>query len=440
MKSLGTHNLREATARRNQMNAEFERMVHDHRKVESDVSDSQQYRSLISMYVGASDDSLEAAYNKLTDRLQEVIGDKDIPINLDHLADKLPLMSQSERQLAVNEQQQKAYIEQLPNAEERVKAKALQNVYLGVRHDLAHHTINEALKQHVDDNGHKYKVNTLTQVKKSVSRFLEHLGKADVPLKDIGRRTVKTFITARLSDQAGSTVSAYVGYMSSIWQHADDLELTDGSNPFAGHKIDTSTTDSFQLFTDEELTAIFKSTEKFKGTKSDFKYILPRLAYVTGARIEELCQIKCEHIGTDETTGIDYFDIVDGKNKNAQRRIPLHDWMVDIVLEQKAKVGSGYLFPTLSNQRNDGKRSDAVSKWFGRLKKQIVKTEGKKGLHSFRVHMATNLERGLVLESTTVWVLGHKRSQSSSYGLYSKGPALRQLKEAVDVVPIDDAW
>jgi hypothetical protein len=54
--------------------------------------------------------------------------------------------------------------------------------------------------------------------------------------------------------------------------------------------------------------------------------------------------------------------------------------------------------------------------------------------------MATNLEQGEVLESTSVWIMGHKRTASLSYGLYSKGLKLSQLKEAIDVILIDDKW
>jgi len=440
MKSLETHHLHEARLRRNQMNAEFETMIHDHRKDDASISDSQYYRSLIASHLSDDEDILEKRYSLLTDKLDLLNRDKHIPPNLEHLANQLPTMSPTERQQLINEEQQKAYIEQIPDADERLQAKALQNAYLGIRHDLAHTSLKGALKQHLEDNGPNLKINTLTQIKKAVSRFLETIGKVDIPLKDIGRKMVKTFITAQLKERSGSTVKNYVTFISGAWKHAEDLELISGANPFAGHKIKKSPTESFQLFEDGELTAIFKATEKYNGTLDGYKYLLPRLGYVTGCRIEELCSLKCEQFMTDKDTDITYLEVLVGKTDNAKRRIPLHDWVVEDVRDQLQKVGTGYLFPTLTTQRNDGKRGDKVSKWFGRVKAKCTSGDVKQGFHSFRVHVATNLERGHVVESTAVWILGHTRALTLSYGLYSKGMNLSQLKEAIDVIPIDDAW
>lgn len=43
-------------------------------------------------------------------------------------------------------------------------------------------------------------------------------------------------------------------------------------------------------------------------------------------------------------------------------------------------------------------------------------------------------------ESTAVWVFGHARTASLSYGLYSKGMDLKPLKEAVSVIPVSGGW
>jgi integrase len=373
-------------------------------------------------------------------KLEEVIGSKDMSPNLDHLADQLPTMSDGERSKVLAEEHAKAYIEQIPDADERVRAKALQNAYLGIQHDLAHTSLKDALTRHLEDNGHKLKTNTHTQIKKSVSRFLSTIDKVDIPLKDIRRKTVKNFINVQLAHRAGATVKNYVTFMSSIWKHAADIEDVSGSNPFAGHKIEKNVTQSFQLFSDIELSAIFKTTEKYKDHKENFKYIIPRLGYVTGCRIEELCSLTCEQIIEDIESRIAYIQVTDGKTANAVRKIPIHEWVKDAVLAQKKAVGTGILFPLLETQRNDGKRGDKVSKWFGRLKSDFVTRDVKTGFHSFRVHVATNFEQAEVAESTAVWILGHTRNLSLSYGLYSKGPTLGQLKEVIELIDVADDW
>ena len=63
--------------------------------------------------------------------------------------------------------------------------------------------------------------------------------------------------------------------------------------------------------------------------------------------------MTCEQIVTNEETGISYFEVLEGKTDNAKRKIPLHDWIADEVLELRNKLGTGLLFPSLTTQRLD---------------------------------------------------------------------------------------
>jgi integrase len=181
----------------------------------------------------------------------------------------------------------------------------------------------------------------------------------------------------------------------------------------------------------------FKETSQYKESAENYyKYLLPRLGYMTGCRIEELCSLQCDQIVTDPDTAIVYLEVRTGKTSNAKRKIPLHDWLRDDVVTQRERLGSGLLFPSLTTQRNDGKHGDKASKWFGRLKKRLQIAGGRtRSFHSFRVHMATNLEEGGVEESTAVWIMGHTRHLTLTYGLYSKGVSIAKLKAAIDTIP-----
>lgn len=436
-KSLQTHSLREAKYRRTQMLAEVERTIQEHRHGHCDAS---QYRENVRAMLQHSDDDLEGAYSALTIKLERLLREKGEP-DLSYLSEELIDLTASEREQRLKEERLKAYTDLLPDRSERIYAKALQNSYLGIQHDLAHITLQEALGLHLRDNGQRLKTNTQTQTKKSVERFLEFMKKPDVSLKSIGRRTVKEFISDVTKVRKGATVGNYVSFMSSIWQHAHDLEMVSGDNPFKGHKIDSKPTSSYEMFSDEELTALFKETAQFSDCTDDFyKYLIPRLGYTTGCRIEELCSLKCEQVVTDQDSGISFIEVREGKTENAKRKIPLHDWVAAEVIRQRDAIGTGLLFPNLTTQRNDGKHGDKVSKWFGRLKKKHGITQRSKAFHSFRVHVATNLERGSIPESTAVWILGHTRNLSLSYGLYSKGMDLKQLKKAIDVIPQSENW
>jgi integrase len=445
-KTLGTHNLPEARLRRNQMLAEVQQQIHNYRhgnKSESGVdSEANVYRENVKLLMGQAHDDLDGAYDSLISKLEKLeAAQGGVKPDLSDVENQLLHMNNEDRSKVIKEAYLKTLVNLIPDPVERAQAKALQNVHIGIQHDLTHVTLNETLKLHHDDNEGKLKVNTLGQIKTAVERFLTTIEKEDITLKAVGRMMVKDFIKEQMKERKGATVNNYVTFLSSIWNHAYDLELVEGDNPFARHKIDSTPIESYQMFEDEELDFFFKETKKFKDhPEYHYRYLIPRLGYVTGCRIEELCSLTCEQIITDEKTGITYFEVLEGKTENAKRKIPLHDWIVDEVVELRDNLGSGLLFPSLTTQRRDGKRSDKVSKWFGRLKREQGLIKRSKAFHSFRVHVATYLERGKVPESTAVWILGHTRTASLSYGLYSKGMDLEPLKEAVSVIPVAEGW
>jgi integrase len=443
-KSLGTHKLPEARLRRNQMLAEVQQQANDYRSGHKATVDTEAYiyRENVKLLLEHDHDALDGAYEALTWKLERLEAEHgDLAPDLSEVQNQLLHMNKEDRAKAIKEAYLKTLVSLIPDPIERAQAKALQNVHIGIQHDLTHVTLLEALKLHHDDNEGQLKVNTLGQIKTAVERFLTTTGKDDLTLKSIGRMMVKDFIKEQQKGLSGATVNNYVTFLSGIWNHAHDLELVEGANPFAKHKIDSTPTESYQLFEDRELEFFFKNTQRFKNhPEYHYRYLIPRLGYVTGCRIEELCSLTCEQIVTDHETGITYFEVLEGKTTNAKRKIPLHDWVVDDVVKLRDSLQSGLLFPSLTTQRRDGKRSDKVSKWFGRLKREQGITKRSKAFHSFRVHVATYLERGDIPESTAVWILGHTRTASLSYGLYSKGMDLETLKKAVNVIPVTDEW
>jgi len=267
-------------------------------------------------------------------------------------------------------------------------------------------------------------VKDLGKVDLAVTSFLESLSVKDIPLTSITRKLVKQWINN--IDKAGKTKKNYLSALRNVWNYAVDIEeIPEGNNPFDRHNISTKATQSYQPFEDNELSAIFA---ELMSQPRLHRRLIPMMGLVTGCRIEELCQLRSEDV--KEEDGVPYISIREGKTKAATRLVPLHPWIATEVLQQAEKTKGDYLFPTLTT-REDGIRSDSLSKWFGRLKKRHGVTRRDKSFHSLRVHMATALERGDVPEETATFILGHERTMSQSYGLYSKGKTIRQLYDAV---------
>ena len=392
VKSLETHSLRDAQRRRNLMVAECQRVVDEIRSAGND--ERSLFKAHIRKIQHADPADVEAAY---FDTLEKE------PATPEDLAFK----------------------------------EALKATYKGHQSDLAHCTLKEALRLYTEDKGSSVAKNTLLTAERAVSTLLEHLEKPDTALVSITRPQVKSYIKS--CKVASKTISTRLSFLNQIFQVAQDHGEIDEnrSSPFLRHRLPSEQVQSYQPFTKQELRSIFDATAQYRESPKDYhKYLLPRLAYATGCRLEELCSLQRAQIQEDR--GVMYIAIAEGvgtykgKTLNAGRRIPIHSSLAGEVLQWRDSSDHPLLFPVLESKRADGKMGDKYGKSFGRLKKELGISDGRhKAFHSFRVHMASNLERANVPESRAVWILGHERVLSMSYGLYSEGPSLEQLREDV---------
>ena len=94
--------------------------------------------------------------------------------------------------------------------------------------------------------------------------------------------------------------------------------------------------------------------------------------------------------------------------------------------------GNDFLFKSLTTDKY-GKRTDALGKRFGRAKKKLGFDE-RYVFHSIRKTVATLLEQADVAENVCCDIVGHEKSATLSYGLYSGGTSLEQKRSAVDKI------
>ncbi|MBU1228633.1 MAG: site-specific integrase [Proteobacteria bacterium] len=167
-------------------------------------------------------------------------------------------------------------------------------------------------------------------------------------------------------------------------------------------------------FTPADLKAIFHSRGYLEDSFTiPWKFWVPVLGMFTGARLEEICQLRLEHIKQvdgiwclDITETLDATGEVDTsvKTEAGIRMVPLHPFLVDglhfpAYVKSLKRQGHERLFPMLKKTRETNfTYSHPVSKWFGlHLKKLGLGTtpgEGKKVFHSFRhtlIHTARTL-------------------------------------------------
>ncbi|QWB08733.1 tyrosine-type recombinase/integrase [Pseudomonas syringae] len=150
------------------------------------------------------------------------------------------------------------------------------------------------------------------------------------------------------------------------------------------------------------------------------------LGAYTGARIEELCQLRVEHL--IEPDGIDSFDIIDSKTAAGIRVVPVHPALSNIVERLKEDSKDGFLIPSGSKNKY-AIRSDALSKAFGRLKE--AQGYGPQHVfHSIRKTVITQLVRAEVQGTLIAELVGHETG-TVTFDVYSQGASSIQKLQAI---------
>jgi integrase len=181
-------------------------------------------------------------------------------------------------------------------------------------------------------------------------------------------------------------------------------------------------------------------------TPEEIKKLIPKLpegdpmlpmacisAY-SGMRLEEIASVKLEHLAKDAIR------VMEGKNPNSVRYVPLHPVIRPMVARLKETSRDEYLTSGLLPGGADGKRSHYVSKRFGYWLRSNGFTDETLTFHSFRRSFAQRCEHAKIAESTAKLLMGHAR-QSLTFGLYSPGPEfpvlLKELRKVTYGASVD---
>ena len=179
--------------------------------------------------------------------------------------------------------------------------------------------------------------------------------------------------------------------------------------------------DSWIAFSKNELESIYEAS--LENDDDELSKLIKICSY-TGARIEEICSLKVDHIDLSIST----ITIADAKSKAGNRVVPIHPKIKSLITKMTMESSNKFLFNSLTENKYKD-RSNAIGKRFGRLKKKLG--YGKQHVfHSIRKTFTTELERNDVPESITADIVGHEK-QTMTYGLYSAGSSLEQKRKAI---------
>lgn len=229
----------------------------------------------------------------------------------------------------------------------------------------------------------------------------------DRALHDVTRREALDWLNTVSKGKARETIRRYATVMSHLWLWLYRAEDDRPRNPFEDLSQASDergrATESYGFFTDDELKRAFDAVKADDELRPIFL-----ISIYTGFRLSECLTAVRQKLGGEEC-----FVVVGGKSRNSARALPVH-----------AKL-AGINPPA-------GVEASALSVRFGRLMRDIKMPKGKT-FHSLRKSFTTALEQQGCPEAIAARLLGHA-PLSITYGIYSKGRDVAELKEWVDKV------
>lgn len=238
-----------------------------------------------------------------------------------------------------------------------------------------------------------------------------------------------------------TTYNNYIKNLSTIFSYAQKEGILN-SNLFANMRIKNPVrVNSYRgVFTSSEVSLIFNKTSHYRESKKSFKYWLPRLAYYTGARLNELCQLYKQDIKLiNDVPCIHIQTVLPSqriKNPSSERVIPIHSKLLELGFVEWVNKQENQVFQVLKYSEKHG-YSATPSRWFGRFKADIGLFDdgsGKKDFHSFRHTVADELKQKGVSENLIGGILGHTTGgiTNTRYGKNFKPEVLQPVIEMLE--------
>jgi integrase len=243
-------------------------------------------------------------------------------------------------------------------------------------------------------------------------------------LRDISKPEVRKWAAVQVL--APKSIVIILGGMRIYWRWLQAAGIVaEGANPFEG-------VDIVRRPAEDNARRAFTAIEivKLRGACRDpLLHDLITLAMWTGARIEELCSLRVEHVGPES------FRIMASKTQAGVREVPIHAKLAPTLGRLTAASSDGYVLPGLAFNRYQG-RANALGKRFSALKT----AQGFGPVHTFhsiRRTVVTLLENAGAAENVVASIVGHD-IQTITYGLYSGGATLAVKAAALALLDYPD--
>ena len=243
-------------------------------------------------------------------------------------------------------------------------------------------------------------------------------------LQDLARLSQQVEPDTKLTPQTQSRILKHMQQFLDWCVQEGELRV----NPWKSLTIrDRPEVSPHRVLTDEQVVILLKAKDRVLSSALLF-------GLLTGMRSGEVCGILAEDVTQKGNLGrfihIRPNALRQLKSKAAEREVPLHDRLVQLLDTSLPKHGR--LFP--------GMTVDRVVKAYAKLRRRHPELHGTV-FHSTRKWFITQCERTGVPEHYTASLVGHHTARSTNkltYALYSAGISDAQKREIVDGIMLPD--
>jgi len=280
------------------------------------------------------------------------------------------------------------------------------------------------------------KPKTIAEWELVISRFNTLHGALSIA--KISKAHIVAFKDIRLlAGSAPATVTKQLGALSSLLQYSvgNDFITTNVASGVrvARNKVEKKARLPYEI---DDLNRIFSCPiytigERPQGGGGEAAYWLPLLALYTGARLEELGQLRRKDIKVSD--GIWHISITDEaeeaslKTHSSRRFIPIHSELIRLGFVDYTHIQAERIFPALKVDSHKSLTGN-FSKWWGRYARKVIGIEDeRKVFHSFRHAFKDACRSSGIHQEIHDAFTGHSGGNvGSSYGT---GPSLPRLAE-----------
>jgi integrase len=334
--------------------------------------------------------------------------------------------------------------------------------------------LSEVIRLYIEDHeGKTWSPRTAQMTKSELARFLEIVG--DKPVNRVTKDDVRSYratleklpahMGTKYKDMSVTDVLAtnpepglkpetlrkFISYVIGLFNHAVKMEWLE-KNPAAGMRPPRSkrgAQEERDAFSEADLSTLFGAdyVRKTIAKGRPDRFWIPLIMLHTGARLEEVAQL--EVVDVVEVEGIPSFQITTRsddeesekqlKTEQSLRAVPIHSFLLNLgfldYVDGISGAGHRRLWPMLEKGRAAQRYGDAISKWFGRWKRERGITSKKKVLYSTRHTVITALKHQHDVKDSSISELVGHVVEGMTMGRYGKKldvPRLREVVEKLD--------